>query len=115
MKVIDLLNKIANGEIKHNTKFRIHFSDKLHRDFYYDWYETCPLLSLKVGNGDLFQDDFDWNDEVEIIEEDKKIEKLDKYAQVWGDIACEWSRSEKKLKAKIDELIDEVNKLKENK
>lgn len=141
MKVIDLLNKIANGEVKHNTKFRIYFSDKLHRDFYYDWYETCPLLSLKAGNGDLFQDDFDWNDEVEIIEEeprdievcgtmftrseynklagikeDKKIEQIyyaDLYTQDIHSLNDHINEHFNEVYNKINELIDEINKLKE--
>lgn len=41
------------------------------------------------------------------LEEEKKIpEKLDKYADVSGDLACEWSFGEKKLKDKINEIID---------
>lgn len=47
------------------------------------------------------------NWKIEIIEEEKKIpEKLDKYADISGDLACEWSFAEKKLKDKINEIID---------
>ena len=78
--------------------------------------------------------DYNLNDEVEIIEEEpyvevcgrwftkseydefvkgeeeKKIpEKLDKYADVSGDLACEWTFGEKKLKDKINEIIDYLN------
>lgn len=49
------------------------------------------------------------NDEVEIIEEDNKIEKIT-YDE---DTTFEWSFGE--VYDKINELIDEVNKLKENK
>lgn len=45
------------------------------------------------------------NDEVEIIEEEPTIEKLDKKE-------CRWS-SEVPVVDKINELIDEINKLKE--
>lgn len=76
--------------------------------------------------------DYNLNDEVEILEEeprdmevcgslftkseydklahseeDKKIpEKLDKYAYISDNLASEWSGSEKKLKDKINEIID---------
>lgn len=46
------------------------------------------------------------NDTVEILEEKEIPEKLDKYADISGDLALEWSGSEKKLKDKIDEIID---------
>ncbi len=47
------------------------------------------------------------NDTIEILEEEKKIpEKLDKYADISGDLACEWSFAEKKLKDKVNEIID---------
>ena len=55
-----------------------------------------------------------YNDEekelLEILEEDKKIEKLGRYAEVSGDLACEWSFAEKKLKDKINEIIDHINR-----
>lgn len=77
MKVIDLLNKIANGEIKDKTKFRINWGD-MYRDFYYDNSEENQLQCLKncSDNYSLY-DDIRLNDEVEILEEEKKIpEKL---------------------------------------
>jgi len=49
------------------------------------------------------------NDIVEIIEEkeEKKIpEKLDEYADVSGDLVCNWTFGENKLKNKINEIID---------
>ena len=59
------------------------------------------------------------NDEVEIIEEDKKIEKIS-----WGEkesLAMYFTTSEEilarrteKLKSSLNELIDEINNLKEN-
>lgn len=51
------------------------------------------------------------NNEVEIIEEPKKIKKLPKEIT---DNACA-TRDQKIIANKIDELIDEINKLKEEK
>ena len=69
MKVIDLLNKIAKG--KELPKKIYCFN----REFY---------LKENIYFGDTFRlthyiQEEDLNDEVEIIEEDKKIEKLDFY------------------------------------
>ena len=111
MKVIDLLNKIANGEevpkeIVYNTRI-----------FRYNEYNKCYIWNC---NGDEFYLSTYYrlesilNDEVEIIEEDKEIEELPKYADVneKTGLACGWSFQEEKLKDKINELIKEVNKLK---
>lgn len=93
MKVIDLLNKIANGE---EVPKRFMYDDK---EFYLQskdcWrcddaiFEECFILE-------------DLNKEVEIIEEDKKIEKLDTLPFY----------KEAQLVSKINEIIDIVNKLK---
>ena len=59
------------------------------------------------------------NDEVEIIEEPKKIEKLDLDGYYDDNSYCEckseWCSSEDVLVVKINELIDEINNLKEKK
>lgn len=73
MKVIDLLNKIANGEeIPQLIKWNGYVYDKL----------GCEYYMLNDRDITLFGDILDTNgkylnDEVEIIEEDKKIEKID--------------------------------------
>lgn len=42
-----------------------------------------------------------------LVEEEKKLpEKLDEYVDIGKDITCEWSFNEKKLKDKINEVID---------
>ena len=101
IKIIDLLNKIANSEevpkrikycgniYEYNDEFYYMNGYSLYRDFYTE------------GNC--------LNYEVEIIEENKKIEKLDidKMLQI-----KKWKRDKNAWK-KINELIDEVNKLKE--
>lgn len=104
MKVIDLLNKIANGE-EVPKKIKIN-GDTLDlengKELYYRFQDKSSTLC------------FDWyietkrlNDEIEIIE-DKKIEKCKNYEEFESiDDYIEH------LRIKINELIDEVNKLKE--
>ena len=78
MKVIDLLNKIANGE-EVPEKIKI-----LYNEFYYDK-DNLKYRNVEENRENLFEhiDFFKGlvlNDEVEIIEDtpkDKKIEKLD--------------------------------------
>ena len=59
------------------------------------------------------------NDEVEIIEEQKKIKKLDLDGYYDDNSYCEckskWYSSEDVLVVKINEIIDEINNLKEKK
>ena len=76
MKIIDLLNKIANGEeVPDNFKYRAYL-------FYYDEYNNCYF---EEGHKNLFDilaylKGWSLTDEVEIIEEEKKIpEKLEYY------------------------------------
>lgn len=121
MKVIDLLNNIANGEevpkkIKYLTTIYTLRSNL-------NYYEEDKDSTFKNGLYYQFIGGSRLNDEVEIIEEDKKIEKL-------KDINCEHCIDEcyyepltkeeialdiSTLKKWINKLIDEVNKLKENK
>ena len=99
MRIIDLLNKIANGE-ELPKKVKLHKSIlELNEDKNNYLYEE---------NDEYWGDElihwFALNDEVEIIEEDKKIEK-------WNydkDCTNEWNFQE--IKEKLDEIIDELNK-----
>ena len=111
MKIIDLLNKIARGEeppekIKYSEK-RIYEYEGLSNNYYckeFDDYllDDCDLCIL--------------NDEVEIIEEDKKIEKLNDYfrGEKWFNEIGQQRLDDNfdKFAEKINELIDEVNKTK---
>lgn len=79
MKIIDLLNKIANGE-EIPKKIRAHyrvFEKYLNHNAYLNT-EDEENYKYLTDLPRLFDDDRDWlNDEVEIIEEEKKIpEKL---------------------------------------
>lgn len=120
MTVIQLLNKIANGEELPN-KFK--FGDDI---FYklsskcYRCYETENIFEESFILGDL-------NEEIEIIEEDKKIRKIkvdyspdieekifyddgDKPNHcILGDAGTEL------LIKKINEIIDKINGMEDNK
>ena len=99
MKVIDLLNKIANGEeIPQLIKWNGDIYDKL----------GCEYYMLNDRNITLFGDILDnngkyLNDEVEIIEEDKKIEKFE-----FGEIE---DGEHYEIKRKINEIIDKLNEM----
>lgn len=112
MKIIDLLVKISQGEkMPKKIKYEgyVWGYDKVAKDYYRNdideeyIYLFQDLFKKKTG--------FFINNEVEIIEEDKKIIRLE----------FEEGNIEDKLflaryithnRAKINELIDEVNKLK---
>lgn len=71
MKVIDLLNKIANGEevpkkIKYKNAIFTIRDDKDDYTSESTWFTDC-------------YDYLELNDEVEVIEEDKKIEHIENY------------------------------------
>lgn len=116
IRVIDLLNKIANDEevpkkIKYKNKiyFRSwsdYMGDEPIDEYYFDSEENSwnDELSLKL------------DDEVEIIEEDKKIEKVNidfiKEDDTLEDIAHTTFINTGKLADKINEIIDTINELK---
>jgi hypothetical protein len=122
MRIIDLLNKIANGEevpkkIEYrNIKFLYDETNKLYIDENYNVYNDL-LMELSNHKGT------DLNYEVEIPEEENKIEKIDKLdldykSNIYSDeytfrkeimFYCD------NLQSKINNLIDEINKLKEDK
>jgi hypothetical protein len=119
MKIIDLLNKIANGEeLPRKLKGNNHT------------YTLVENRNYEDEDGDiLFSDDYFWcnedflNKELEIIEEEKEIEKgLKPYKEyleecdVVGFNPTE-IRDEyiDRLSLIVIELIDEVNKLKGDK
>jgi hypothetical protein len=112
MKVIDLLNKIANGE---EVPEKIKYDSKTyHYGYYYQWYLTDNLCE------ELFIDKNHLNDEIEIIEdtpkEEKKIpEKLtdilrvdDLIPPVDENMYKIWTQTIKNQN-KINEIIDRLN------
>ena len=105
MKVIDLLNKIANGEeVPEKIKFKgcIYYLCKNDQSgqCYFTEKEGFGGLSLKFNTADM-------NDEVEVIEEDKKIEKLERFIpQRESDTYC---TKYNEVANKINEIIDKLN------
>lgn len=116
MKVIDLLNKIANGEeVPKKIKFqnKIYHFNRVYMDYesdiqeyrnadvkenYYIFSEWCPM-SL--------------NDEVEIIEEDNKIHKINKTRFIANGTENEGKLFHYcyDLEKKLGEVIDAINNL----
>ena len=129
IKIIDLLNKIANGEeVPEKVIFDGYIFEKdLETDY------TCFVKSgeIKYLLNEVFLSQL--NDEVEIIEEPKKIEQLDValLGQCDNWLRCPTNKVTKQdvelnpyiidnirentlyFQRKINELIDEINNLKE--
>ena len=113
IKIIDLLNKIANKE---QVPEKIKYNNKI---WEYDVYSN----DYKGEDIWLFEELFEYrrtiefiNDEVEIIEEQKKIEKITVREKTLGFPNGEWTarNMDKAFAIKINELIDKINNLKEN-
>ena len=111
IRVIDLLNKIANGEeVPKKIKYKGHIYQYQYKDTkeaniinYYHSEETHHHL---IDGG---WHDIRLNDEVEIIEEDKKIKKI----TVQDLLDLDTGSLLKRIVDNQNELIDEVNTLKE--
>lgn len=125
IKIIDLLNKIANKEevpkkIKYdNTIYERHRSSNNGMYFYHTVSGMSRLLLEQItATSDLLE-------EVEIIEEDKKIKKIEpvrgsdltdltsKDVVLKNNALIKLCKTLNNMNNKINELIDEVNKLKE--
>ena len=105
MKIIDLAEKQLNNEIL--PKHIRYNNEDLYFDgvSYFDEEGNNDILDiLAMGNSALTH----LYDELEIIEEDKKIEKIDL------GILNTQSEKNREFKRAINELIDEINNLKEN-
>ena len=118
MKIIDLLNKRANGE-EVPKKIRIeHWCYKFewveHLDNYYDKSADLDLMSaLSMSKEELNYEVKIIEEEIEIIEEDKPIEKISNDLNYANNYSINNMKSNGKYLAdKINELVDEVNKLK---
>ena len=110
MKVIDLLNKIANKErvpeeIEFNNKAYIKYNDGDY-DFYYAG--IGDLLMENLGSTDLL------NEEVRVVEEAKKIEIDEKGYLHTSEGSFKGRKMDIAFAKEINQLIDELNKLKEN-
>lgn len=113
IKVIDLLVKIANGEkvpkkIKFINSIWEYCKNGSTQDYIND-YNNCLMEFVAINKVGL-------NDYVEIIEELKKIEKIplpsfDEFKRMSAEERYVITAKEYDL---LDELIDEINNLKEN-
>ena len=111
IKVIDLLVKIANGEkvpkkIKFINSIWEYCKDGSTQD-YINYYNKCLMDFIPINKVGL-------NDEIEIIEEPKKIEKIplpsfDEFKRMSAEERYVITAKEYDL---LDELIDEINNLK---
>lgn len=125
IKAEELIRKIQKGELKSGTKIICHMeSPKADFDvetwFMGNWFSTS-----EEGCGDDYDMIIrlcDGRYTYEIIEKDKKIEKIswrEKESLAGNLMASEkqeiLARRTEKLKSSLNELIDEINNLKENK
>lgn len=105
--IYELLGLVKDGKAPKKIKYsnaELEYNEGC--EDYYSYYGN-GLFEYKFGNCKNFL-----NGEVEIIEEPKKIEKLDdnfSYRLKMKDIL--WNDNEVIIVNKINELIDEVNKI----
>ena len=103
----ELMGLVKDGKAPKKIKYNnieLEYSEE--NEDYYRYYGGC-LFEHKFGNCKNFL-----NDEVSIIEEPKKIEKIEMCTGgIMGFDGVENITTE--LKNKINELIDEINNLKE--
>jgi len=118
IKVKDLLVKIANGEEEISVKTKYNSATWIKNDFLFNIYKEFE----KRRNFEIVEF---LNDYVEIIEEPKKIGKLETYKEKEGEdyfanilklspnSECEIDEALSTTIDKLNELIDEINNLKE--
>ena len=100
IKVIDMLVKMGKDK---NYKPTFKYKDTIYQYDFKTKYYTPSFMGLYKIYMIL-------NDEVEIIEEQKKIEKMECSVESWFSP----SQADIEIINKINELIDEINNLKEN-
>ena len=71
MKIVDLINEMHNGTIKDGTRFYLNFRNGLRRQCYVNRKGNFGFI-YQVSDNEPCQDYIDFDDEVEIIEEDKE-------------------------------------------
>ena len=119
IKIIDLLIKIAKKEAPKRIKFQNKIWD-FDNDAQ-DYNDRKKYLLADYMNDYIYKSVF-LNEEVEIIEEEKEIEKIRMNGNCFFSESIEaWINKEKSsaycefLSNKINELVDEINKLKKEK
>ena len=121
MRIIDLLNKIANGE---EVPKKVEYENVTYEFIEENRHYLAYINRKEIDNSRYLMYMVDnLNDTVEILEEENKIEKIDKLdldykSNIYSDeytfrkeimFYCD------NLQSKINNLIDEINKLKEDK
>lgn len=113
MKKIDLLNKIANGELEDGTNIKLleHNTDIIYRK------NSNSFEFVNKGEWNDYFDQFsldELNDEIEIIEEPKELEKI-----TWNEKSKykDWTTSDfdRMLMNRTEQLKKGLNKLIEKK
>jgi len=106
MKIIDILNKIANGTLE--DEFTFAYDNKV---FEYD--RNYNMISNK-NNGDklgyIYKVECILNDEVEVIEDVEDVKEIEKIKAVKTDFT-----GIQTIMNKINELVQAVNELKKSK
>lgn len=109
MKIIDLLNTPLDKlpkKIKVEDKIYTLYINEANQHYYQD--DKCKYFLFSICCFD------ELNNEVEIIE-DKKIEKLSKFTATDNGQEIEIAPTNFEIVKKVNEIIEEVNKLKESK
>jgi len=111
IKIIELLNKIANGEELPKSIKYYGFIWQLHNGNYVE--NGQRMLEDYLANGIVES----LNDEVEILEDNTgEIEELEvDWTYIEGQVEKTWNKSELELLNKINELIRAYNKIRKEK
>lgn len=110
MKIIDILNKKANGTLEDGFKF-------IHRNYIYIYNKKDDNIENNYNKGllgDAYKVEKILNDEVKVLEENKEIEELNYYtviSAVEGKFEENVDKELQKIINKINELVRAVNKL----
>lgn len=120
IKISDLVNKVINRE---EMPKEVLFNGNIYKwcnnigDYRKDGWGSCLIIKDVFDNFDRYGSFYNMLfEEVEIIEEPKKIEKITVREKTLGFPNGEWTarNMDKAFAIKINELIDEINNLKEN-
>lgn len=119
IKISDLVNKVINRE---EMPKEVLFDGNIYKwcnnigDYRKDGWGSCLMIRDVFDNFDRYGSFYNMLfEDVEIIEEPKKIEKLELCMEYdYEEVNDNLEKDMKTLVFKINELIDEINDLKEN-
>lgn len=106
MKIIDLLNKIANGTLEDGFEF---YFNEFHF-IYFKSLNEIQRLENGINIGSIYCLDKHLNDEVKVIEKNKEIEEMKEISE---NLVVPNSTADdvRKITIKINEIVRAVNKL----